>query len=348
MQSKNEEVRNAHQGESKITILAAIIANILIGIVKFIAASITGSAAMVSEGIHSIVDSGNGLLVLLGMKRSNKNADLDHPFGYGKELYFWTLVVSILIFSVGGGLAIAHGYEALVEAANGTHELGDPTINYIILIVAMIIEGASLIIAIRHFNRSRKGTGMTTMECIHESKDPSIYTVLLEDTAAEVGLIIALVATYLGHTLNNPFFDGAASVMIGIVLVIVAAIIMRESMGLLVGEGMTSREVRKVENIVRADPDISECGMILTNYFGPYSLMMSIDVTFKDKRDLCQIMDSIDRIETAIKKEFPQTTRIFIEAESLACVTGQRKVAENMFDEEEKENDHDEKDHNSE
>jgi cation diffusion facilitator family transporter len=335
MQSQNENIRKVHEGESKITIIAAIVANILIGIVKFIAAGITGSAAMVSEGIHSIVDSGNGLLVLLGMKRSSKKADIDHPFGYGKELYFWTLVVAILIFSVGGGLAISHGYEALVEAKNGTHILGDPLISYAVLIVAMIVEGASLIIAIRHFNRSRKGTGMTVMEYIRESKDPTIYTVLLEDSAAEMGLVIAFMATYLGHVLHNPFFDGAASVMIGLVLIAVAAIIMRESMGLLVGEGMTSREVRRVENIVKADPDISECGMILTNYFGPYSLMMSIDVTFKEKRDLCEVIDAVDRIEMAIKEEFPQTTRIFIEAESLACVVRQRNAAESMLDEEE-------------
>lgn len=323
-----------NEGESKLTIISAIIANILIGIVKFIAAGITGSSAMVSEGIHSFVDSGNGLLVLLGIKRSNKKSDRDHPFGYGKELYFWTLVVSILIFSVGGGLAISQGYEALVEAANGTHELGDPTLNYIILAVAMILEGSSLFIAIRHFNRSRKGTGMKTMEYIHESKDPSIYTVLLEDSAAEIGLIIALVATFLGHTLHNPFFDGAASVLIGVVLIVVAAIIMRESMGLLVGEGMTPREVRRVGEIVNADPDVSECGLVLTNYFGPYSLLVSIDVTFKETCDLCGVIDAIDRIEIMIKKEFPQTTRIIVEAESLACVMSQRKQIESMTFEE--------------
>ncbi len=320
-----------NEGESTITIIAAIVANILIGIVKFIASGISGSAAMASEGIHSIVDSGNGLLILLGIKRSNKKADRDHPFGHGKELYFWTLVVSILIFSVGGGISISHGYDALMEARNGTHVLGDPTISYIIFFVAMVIEGTSLFIAVKHFNRARKEVGMKPMEYIHECKDPSLYTVVLEDLAAEVGLVIALLGTFLGHALGNPYFDGTASVLIGVVLIAVAAILMRESMGLLVGEGMTSKEVRRVEDIVKADPSVAECGRVLTNYFGPYSLLISIDVTFKTTCDLCGVMDSIDRIELAIKEEFPQTTRIFVEAESLSCVRGQRDQIEEML-----------------
>jgi uncharacterized membrane protein len=176
------------KGSSKVSVIAAIAANVSIGIVKFIAAGITASAAMMSEGIHSLVDSGNGILVLYGMKKADKTADREHPFGYGKELYFWTLVVSILIFAIGGGMSISHGYEALMESAAGKHMFRDLTVNYVILVIAMAIEGASLAIAVKQFNAARRKKNMKAMEYIRESKDPSLFTVVLEDTAAEAGL----------------------------------------------------------------------------------------------------------------------------------------------------------------
>lgn len=316
-------------------------ANLLIGAVKFIAAGISGSAAMVSEGIHSFVDCGNGLLVLFGIRRSERSADVDHPFGYGKELYFWTLVVSILVFSIGGGMAISHGYEALMKAHSGGYVMGDPTLNYAILLIAMVIEGGSLYIAAKQFNKLRREKNMGALEYIRESKDPSLYTVLLEDTAAEIGLIIALIGTFLGHMLGNPYIDGIASILIGVVLIAVAAVIMRESAGLLVGEGMSAKEVRIIVNIVKEDPSIAECGLVLTNYFGPHDLLVSIDATFKSSLDLCGLMEAIDRIEGKVKARFPQTSRVFIEAKSMACVKVQRTQAEELFQEELSQHEHD-------
>lgn len=326
---------NVAKGESKLSIIAAVTANILIGAVKFMAAGISGSAAMFSEGIHSFVDSGNGLLLLYGLRKSEKRADLDHPFGYGKELYFWTLVVSILVFSIGGGMSAAHGYEALLKAHEGTYVLGDPTLNYAILLIAMVLEGASLLIAVRQFNKLRRAEGMGAREYIRECKDPSLYAVVLEDTAAEIGLIIAFAATFLGHMTGNLYVDGIASIMIGAVLIVVAAIIMKESMGLLVGEGVNLEEIRQIEGIVKGDPAVAECGAVLTNYFGPHDLLVSIDATFKPSLDLCEVLDAVDRIENSIKKDFPEATRVFVEAKSLACVRGQRRQIEKMIREEE-------------
>ncbi|MFA7031874.1 MAG: cation diffusion facilitator family transporter [Candidatus Methanomethylophilaceae archaeon] len=323
------------KGSSKISVIAAIVANLLIGIVKFVAAGMTASAAMMSEGIHSLVDSGNGILVLYGMKKADKKADREHPFGYGKELYFWTLVVSILIFAIGGGMSVSHGYEALVESAAGKHMFRDLTVNYVILVIAMAIEGSSLAIAVKQFNAARREKNMKPMEYIRESKDPSLFTVVLEDTAAEAGLSIALIGMVLWQVTGISYFDGISSVIIGMVLISVAAILMKESKGLLVGEGMTAGEVRRIESIVEEDPYVVECGRVLTNYFGPYSLLVGIDATFADGCGICEAMEAKSRIEAAIKAEFPQTTRIFIEAESLACVIGQQKAMEEMLSEEE-------------
>lgn len=319
---------------SNLSIVAAIVANILIGIVKFIAATISGSAAMFSEGIHSVVDSGNGLLILLGKRRAKKKPDMEHPFGYGKELYLWTLIVSILVFSLGGGMAITHGYDALMRAMEGTYVLYDPTMNYVVLLIAMALEGSSLFIAVRQFNEARRKVHMTAGEYIRESKDPSLYTVVLEDLAAEIGLLIAFIGTALGHALGNPYIDGIASIMIGGVLIVVAAVLMKESTGLLVGEGMAKDEVREIQKMVKAHPAIAECGNILTNYFGPENLLVSVDVTFKQEMDLHDVLDAIDCIEASVKKRFPQATRVYIEAESLASVRRQKKQMEELLNEE--------------
>lgn len=265
------------KGSSKISVIAAIVANVLIGIVKFIAAGITASAAMMSEGIHSFVDSGNGILVLYGMKKADRKADREHPFGYGKELYFWTLVVSILIFAIGGGMSVSHGYEALVESAAGNHPFRDLTLNYVILILAMAIEGSSLAIATKQFNAARREKNMGPMEYIRESKDPSLFTVVLEDTAAEAGLAIAFIGMVLWQLTGISYFDGISSVIIGIILISVAAILMKESKGLLVGEGISAREIRRIESIVEEDPAYA------VDYTGPEkntSIQTTINGTF--------------------------------------------------------------------
>lgn len=314
-----------------VSVIAAIASNILVGIVKFIAAAISGSAAMVSEGIHSIVDSGNGFLVLLGIKRSQKPATIEHPFGFGKELYFWTLVVSVSIFMLGGGVSLMQGFEAVGAALNGPVEMGNPLMSYIVLVAAMVIEGTSLAVAVRNFNKARGDK--RPFQYIKDCKDPSLYTVLLEDSAAEAGLVFALLGLSLTHITGNAVFDGAASIIIGLLLMGVSVIMLRESKGLLLGEGMTRDELAEARAIVEAEPAVEKAGRILTMYFGPKSMLMTVDATFRHGCSGDDILAAVDRIERQLTARFPQTTRIFIEAENLSSVERQRELQRAMPEE---------------
>ena len=305
---------DGEHGESPKAVIAAVLANIAIGIVKFIAAGISGSSAMISEGIHSIVDSGNGLLILFGMKRAARRPDLEHPFGYSQELYFWTLVVAVMIFALGGGLSMYEGISHILDITPDT-KLGDPTLNYIIIAISAAIEGVSLSVALREFNAARGN--IRPLRFIREAKDPSLFTVVLEDSAAEIGLLLAFLGTLLGHLTGNPYFDGIASVLIGVLLACVAIVLLRETKGLIIGEGLSARELRKVARIVEADGHVRKCGRILSLYLGPHDLLVAIDVTFDNAAAGDEIERSIDSIERSIVAAFPQTTRIFIEPEKL-------------------------------
>ena len=316
-------------GESPKAIIAAVAANIAIGIVKFIAAFISGSSAMISEGIHSIVDSGNGLLILFGMKRAEQRPDLAHPFGYSMELYFWTLVVAVMIFALGGGVSIYEGVHRIMSITPET-TLGNPTLNYIIIGISAVIESMSLSVALREFNAARGDT--KPLQFIKEAKDPSLFTVVLEDSAALTGLLLAFLGTLLGHLTGNPYFDGAASVLIGVLLALVAIVLLRETKGLLIGEGLKGEELVQVARIVEADPRVHKCGRVLSLYLGPQDLLVTIDVTFEEKASRDAIDEAIDGIEREIVRAFPQTTRIFIEPENLhATHAGAERAKELIY-----------------
>lgn len=317
--------------ESVGSVIAAIVANIAVGIVKFIAAAISGSVAMVSEGIHSIVDSGNGFLVLLGIHKSKKPPTIEHPFGFGKELYFWTLVVAVSIFALGGGVSIMQGISAIQEALAGHTEHGNPLMSYIVLVAAMLIEGTSLRIAVKSFNKARGPK--RPLEYIKDCKDPSLYTVVLEDSAAELGLIFAFFGLLLTHLTGNAVFDGAASVIIGVLLMGVSVILLCESKGLLVGEGMAREELAEARAMVEADPAVEKAGRVLTMYFGPNSMLMTVDATFKASCTANDVLAAVDRIEKNLTARFPQTSRIFIEAENLGSVERQRVIQAQMPEE---------------
>ena len=318
---KTQRRRRQPGGESRSSVVAAILGNILVGFVKFVAAAISGSTAMFSEGIHSIVDSGNGLLILLGLRRSRQKPDLEHPFGYGKELYFWTFVVSLLIFALGGVVSIFEGIRGLLSA-DVAKLSSDPTMSYIVLLLAAIIEGASLSVALKTFNAARGET--PPLEFIREAKDPSLYTVVLEDSAAELGLLFA----FCGLLLKNPFLDGTASVLIGALLCAVAVILLKETKGLLIGEGMSREEIDEVHAIVEDDPATQRCGRVLTMYVGPYNLLVTIDAGFKHVITAEQVLESIDRIEARVQQRFPETYCMFIETEGLKQVQDQSALFE--------------------
>ncbi|MBQ3328444.1 MAG: cation transporter [Eggerthellaceae bacterium] len=316
-------------GESPKAVIAAVLANIAIGIVKFIAAFISGSSAMISEGIHSIVDSGNGLLILFGMKRAERKPDLAHPFGYSMELYFWTLVVAVMIFALGGGLSIYEGIERLIEITPDT-KLGDPTLNYIVIAISAIIEGLSLRVALREFNAARGK--VKPLHFIRDAKDPSLFTVVLEDSAALTGLLFAFLGTLLGHITGNPVFDGIASVLIGLLLAFVAVILLRETKGLLIGEGLQADEILKVKEIVESHENVTNCGRVLSLYLGPSDLLITLDVTFADSLERDDIDRTIDEMERSIVRAFPQTTRIFIEPENIGSTTKSARRLQELTD----------------
>ncbi len=305
----------ASHGGSRLAVIAAVIGNLIIAVIKFIAAIFTGSSAMISEGIHSVVDTGNGLLLLLGLKDASRPADAEHPFGYGKSLYFWTNIVAISIFGIGGGMSVYEGVTYISSVTPST-ELGDPTVAYIVLAIALLVEGTTFTIAVRAFRRARGDMG--TWKFIKRSKDPSLYAVVFEDAAAMLGLVFAFMGIFLGHTFHNPYLDGMASIAIGLLLMSVAWFLASRTKGLLMGEGVTPEELVDIRRRVESDPAVEKAGNILTMYMGPQDLIINMGVCFVSGTTDQQMHDSIHRIEADLRTAYPETKRVYIETETLA------------------------------
>ena len=296
---------------SKWVVLAALVGNGLIACTKFIAAGITGSSAMLSEAVHSVVDTGNQGLLLWGMKRSSKPADEQHPFGYGMELYFWTFVVAILVFAIGAGVSLYEGVTKLMAPT----EILRPMVNYIVLAVAMVFEAGAWAVAFREF-RKQKGSATGYFEAVRLSKDPTVFTVLFEDSAAMLGLISALIGLLLAQWLGNPMYDALASIAIGIILSATAMVLAYESKGLLIGEA-ASREVRTgIRRILAQERNILSINEVLTMHLGPEDVLLTISLDFTDSMSSGDVEDSISLLETKIKGKYPEIARIFIEAQS--------------------------------
>jgi cation diffusion facilitator family transporter len=304
------------EGSSRITVFAAIAANLFIALIKFTAAALSGSSAMIAEGIHSIVDMGNGLLVLLGMKQAGQPADETHPFGYGKALYFWTNIVAISIFGIGGGMSLYEGISTISHIVPG-EEMGDPTAAYIVLGFSFLIEGASFMVAIRHFLRAKGDR--SAWQYVQHSKDPSLYTIVLEDSAAMLGLLFAFLGIFFGHLLNNPYLDAIASIAIGLLLMSVAWILASRTKGLLVGEGVDPNELADIRRRVESDPAVERAGDILTMYMGPHDLLLNMGVFFVAGTTAEKMHEAIHRIEAGLEGAYPAIRRVYIEAESLAA-----------------------------
>jgi cation diffusion facilitator family transporter len=303
---------SSESGERPITVYGAITANLVIAIAKFVAAFVTGSSAMLSEGIHSVVDTGNELLLLLGIRRSGRPADAMHPFGYGQELYFWSLIVAILLFGLGGGMSIYEGISHLQHPA----EIRDPSWNYAVLAIAFVAEGASLTIALRKLLERRR-SGETLWQTLRASKDPTVFTVVAEDSAALMGIGVAFLGVLLGHRLQNPYIDGAASVVIGLILASVAVFLVYETRDLLVGESAESEAVQSIYQLATADPDVISVARPLTMHFGPNEVLLNLDIEFRPELSAEEVTAAVDRLEANIRQKRPKVKRIFIEAESL-------------------------------
>jgi len=297
---------------SKHVVYAALAGNSLIAVTKFVASFMTGSSAMLSEAVHSLVDTGNQGLLLYGIKRSSKPADDKHPFGYGMELYFWTFVVAILIFGLGAGVSIFEG----IKKVQHPEVITNAFINYIVLGVAMVFEAGAWYVAYKEF-AVRQGT-RGLLQTVRESKDPIVFTVLFEDSAAMLGLIVAMVGIWLAEYLQMPVLDGVASIVIGVILALTAALLAYESKGLLVGEGADEKVVSAIREMVTQENGILNINETLTMHMGPEDILLNLSIDFSDNLTSPEVEATISRLESRIKSEFPQIQRIFIEAQSIA------------------------------
>lgn len=319
----NSKLNDVDERSTIVSVLAALVANALIGIIKLVAAAISSSVSMASEGIHSFVDCGNELLLMIGIRESKKPANYMHPFGWGKSRFFWSMIVALLIFLLGGGISIYQGVTSIVATYQGTAEHIEPLINYIVITIAMALEGTSWFIAVKQFNKVRGK--MRPLKFIKRETDPSLYTVVLEDTAAELGLLLALLGNILSQVTGNTYFDGIASILIGLLLCSVSLILLVETKGLLIGEGAGHAITDKVRGIVESNKCVHSCGRVLSMYVGPDSLLFAIDATFKKNYSTVDILNAIDNIERNIHLQVPNTGKIFIEVESLGRVNQQQR-----------------------
>lgn len=324
---KQANITASEKLKSNATVVVAVIAGVITSLVKFVAASITGSSAMFSEGIHSMVDAINDSLLLVGNKMSQRKPDVTHPFGYGPEVYFYSHTVALVIFVLGGGFAI---YEGIQNVMAGGHPIENPLINYIVLGIGIVVEGFSLSVAIRTVNKARGDTKIMTY--IRESKSPTNITVFLEDTAAVAGMAVALVGNIASTLTGDYCIDAWASVIIGAIMAFIAIVLLKETRSLVIGEGLSVDEVNDVVFIAESDPAVVKCGRVLSLYLGPEDLLMNLDVTFRDDLGEGGVLLAIDRIEDEIIGEYPQTTRIFIEVESLNQVYRQRRDRRLQFE----------------
>ena len=295
---------------SSRAIIAALVGNSLIAISKFIAASYTGSSAMFSEAVHSVVDSGNQLLLLYGVKRSKKPADSKHPFGYGKELYFWSFVVAILIFGLGAGICFYEG----IHKISSPQPVTNPIINYTVLGLAIIIEGWTCWVAATEFKKSKGDLGW--VKAIRRSKDPALFTVLFEDTAALLGLLVALIALTLSEYLNLPVLDAVASLIISFILAVTAGLLAFECKGLLTGEGAGEEVVTGINQIIDESQGIKHVNEVLTLHLGPEDILLNVSLDFEDNLSSGDVEEAISNLESKIKTMFPEIRRVFIEAQS--------------------------------
>ena len=288
--------------------------NVIVGIVKFVAAFFSGSSAMIAEGIHSIVDSANAGILLYGMRRANRKPDAAHPFGYSSELYFWALIVGIMLFALGGGLSVYEGVARFREITPES-QLGDPRLSYIILAVSMVIEGYALWVAVRTFNQKREGKG--PVRYLREARDPSLFAVLLEDLIDELGLVFAFAGTLIAHVTGNLYVDAVASIAIGVLLCSMAFTLLHETKALLIGRGMTEKDLAEVTGIVNGHADVRDCTRALSLYLGPDDLLLTIEATFEGNVTAAGVAKSIHEIEDRVIARFPQVKRIFIEPQPL-------------------------------
>ncbi len=297
-------------GSSKKVIYAALVGNGLIAVTKFIAATMTGSSAMFSEGIHSVVDTGNQVLLLHGMRKAKKPADRRFPFGHGKEIYFWSFAVAILIFAVGSGVSL---YEGIIHTLHPV-PIKNPMVNYIVLALALVFEGLAWFFALTEFTKAKGKWGY--LEAVKRGKDPIMFVVLFEDSAALLGIVVAFFGLLMSDLTGILYFDGIASIIIGLILGGTAIWLAYETKGLLIGESANDKVVEGIRETVKSYDGVEHVNEVLTMHMGPDFILVNISIDFRDDIPAGDLETMISRLDQHIKHIFPNVKRIFVEAES--------------------------------
>lgn len=295
---------------NKIVVYAALFGNLAIALVKFVAAYITNSSAMLSEAVHSVVDTLNEILLLYGLKKSQQTADYQHPFGYGRELYFWAFIVALLVFALGSVVSIFQG----IQHIRHPEVIESPMVNYAVLGFAILCEGTSWFIALKTFKKTKGSMGY--FEAFRRSKDPTTFTVLFEDSAALIGLLIALAGIFCAHQFNLPVLDGVASVLIGVVLAISALLLARETKGLLMGETADPKLRHNVLQVAQEDQAVYSANGVLTEQMGAHQVIASLSLEFKDGLTSDEIETCVNRIEAKIKSIHPEIVALFVKPQT--------------------------------
>lgn len=298
------------EGSSKWVVVVALLANAVIAVIKFGAAFLSGSAGLLSEGIHSVVDTADQGLLLYGLHRAKKPPNEDFPFGYGKEVYFWSFVVAFMLFMVGAVFSVFEGVQHIRHGG----EIENVLIGYIVLGLAFIFEASSWSFALFNFSRHKGRRGY--IQAIRLGKDPTMFLVLFEDSAAILGLLVAFLGLFLSRQTGIVYFDGAASILIGIILGVTAIFLGREVKGLLIGESANRPVVRSIRELAESFSEVRAINEILTMHVGPEFILVNISVAFRESLNASQVADVAARLDQAIKQCDPRVKKVFIEAET--------------------------------
>jgi cation diffusion facilitator family transporter len=297
------------RSSSTLVIFSALAGNMLIAATKFAAAAFSGSAAMFSEAVHSTVDCGNALLLLYGLRQAARPATTQHPFGHSLQLYFWTFVVAVLIFGLGAGVSVLEGLDKIRHP----HSVDDVWVNYLVLAIAFVFEATVWVIALRAFHRTKGKQGW--FQAVRESKDPTVFTVLFEDTAAMLGLLVAFAGVFASEWFQIPVLDGVASLVIGLILAGTATFLAFECQSLLTGEGVSPSVQNSIRAMAMEEPAVQQPNEILSMHFGPNDVLVALSLDFRNDRSAADVEQATTRLERRIKTAHPEVTRVFIEAQ---------------------------------
>jgi cation diffusion facilitator family transporter len=303
-----------------VVLYAALVANLLVALTKAGAAAWTGSSAMTSEAVHSFVDSLNEVLLLYGIRRSDRPADPEHPLGYGRELYFWSFVVAILVFALGAVVSIYEGVDHIFHPK----PIENQAVNYLVLAVAFVLDGVSWLMSLRQFKAAKGRLGY--YEAFRRSKDPSSFIVLFEDSAALLGVVVAALGTFAATTFHAPALDGAASVLIGLILATTALLVARESKSLLIGERADETLSRAILKIAENQPGVSGANGLLTVQLAPDQVLVALSLKFADDMRTVQIEGLVIEVEKAVRAAYPQVVALFIKPQTEGSFRASRRA----------------------